>query len=145
MPLLIPVAKNKASETVTPTCSKGDRPFTCLGCAKPLVLRQGEKKRWHFAHHSKDNDECSAGGETYVHLAAKLLLVTHITRFQFVAKCGRLRHAVEKQYHGCTAVQEHLYDGVHPRTWPCCAPGSWRLSLRSWRRARPRENRWRPE
>lgn len=61
----------------------------------------------------KDNDECSAGGETYVHLAAKLLSVTHITRFDFAAKCGRLRHAVEKQYHGCTAAQEHRYDGVH--------------------------------
>ncbi|CAN0493787.1 unnamed protein product [Ectocarpus sp. 12 AP-2014] len=113
MPLLIPVAENKTGETVTPTCSKDDGPFTCLGCSKPLVLRQGEKNRWHFAHHAKDNDECSAGGETYIHLAAKLLLVTYITRFEFFAHCGSLRHVHERGYRGCTAVQEHRYDGVH--------------------------------
>lgn len=115
MPLLIPVAKDNLSQTVTPTCLKENGPFTCLGCAKPLVLRQGEKNRWHFAHHSKDNadDECSAGGETYIHLAAKLLLVTDIARFEFFADCDRLRHVYEKGYQGCTAVQEHRYDGIH--------------------------------
>lgn len=113
MPLLIPVAKNNTGETVTPTCSKDDGPFACLGCSNPLVLRQGEKNRWHFAHHAKDNDECSAGGETYIHLAAKLLLVTYITRFEFFAHCGSLRHVHERGYRGCTAVQEHRYDGVH--------------------------------
>lgn len=114
MPLLIPVAKDKKTgETVTPTCSKDDGPFTCLGCSKLLVLRQGEKNRWHFAHHSKDNDECSAGGETYIHLAAKLLLVSYITRFEFATKCDRRRHDHEKVYHGCTALQEQRYDGVH--------------------------------
>ncbi|CAN0421536.1 unnamed protein product, partial [Ectocarpus sp. 8 AP-2014] len=113
MSLLIPVAKNKTGETVTPTCNKEEGPFACLGCAKPLVLRQGERNQWHFAHHSNNDDECSAGGETYIHLAAKLLLVTYITRFEFASKCGRLRHDHEKQYQGCTAVQEYRYDGVH--------------------------------
>ena len=115
MPLLIPVARSKTGQTVTPTCSKENGPFTCLGCAKALVLRQGEKNRWHFAHHSKDDDdeECSAGGETYIHLAAKLLLVTDIARFEFFADCDRLRHVHEKGYQGCTAAQEHRYDGIH--------------------------------
>lgn len=113
MPLLIPVAKDKTGETVTPTCSKDDGPFTCLGCSKPLVLRQGEKNRWHFAHHSKDNEECSAGGESYIHKAAKLLLVNYITRFEFAAEYGRRQHMCEKVYHGCTAAQEQrLVRGV---------------------------------
>lgn len=112
MRLLIPVAKDKTGETVTPTCSKEDGPFTCLGCSRGLFLRQGDKNRWHFAHHSNDNDECSAGGESYNHLAAKLLLVRYITRFEFTIKCYRL-HIREEIYQGCTAVQEHRFDGVH--------------------------------
>lgn len=44
---------------------------------------------------------------------AKLLLVMYITRFEFFAHRGSLRHAHEKGYQGCTAVQEHRQDGVH--------------------------------
>lgn len=113
MPLLIPVEKDKAGETVTPTCSKEDGPFTCLGCSRRLILRQGETNRWHFAHTSKDNDECSAGGESYNHLAAKLLLVRCIGRFEFTRQCDSLLHDQDEIYQGCTAVQEHRFDGVH--------------------------------
>lgn len=114
MALLIPVAKDKAGETVTPTCSKDEGPFTCLGCSRGLFLRQGDKKRWHFAHHSKGNDECSAGGESQPLIAAKLLLaIRFIDRFEFTATCNRSKHQVQNIYEGCTAVQEHRFDGVH--------------------------------
>ena len=39
----------------------------CIGCGEPLVLRRGEKKRWHFAHRAKT----SCGGETYIHKVVK--------------------------------------------------------------------------
>ena len=39
----------------------------CIGCDEPLVLRRGEKKRWHFAHRA----ETSCGGETYIHKVVK--------------------------------------------------------------------------
>ena len=39
----------------------------CIGCGEPLILRRGEKKRWHFAHRA----ETSCGGETYIHKVVK--------------------------------------------------------------------------
>ena len=39
----------------------------CIGCDEPLILRRGEKKRWHFAHRA----ETSCGGETYIHKVVK--------------------------------------------------------------------------
>ena len=39
----------------------------CIGCGEPLILRRGEKKRWHFAHRAKT----SCGGETYIHKVVK--------------------------------------------------------------------------
>ena len=38
-----------------------------IGCDEPLILRRGEKKRWHFAHRA----ETSCGGETYIHKVVK--------------------------------------------------------------------------
>ncbi len=39
----------------------------CIGCGEPLILRRGEKKRWHFAHRAKT----SCGGESYIHKVVK--------------------------------------------------------------------------
>ena len=39
----------------------------CIECGEPLILRRGEKKRWHFAHRA----ETSCGGETYIHKVVK--------------------------------------------------------------------------
>ena len=39
----------------------------CIVCDKPLILRRGEKRRWHFAHRA----ETSCGGETYIHNVVK--------------------------------------------------------------------------
>ena len=39
----------------------------CIECSEPLILRRGEKKRWHFAHRAKT----SCGGETYIHKVVK--------------------------------------------------------------------------
>lgn len=113
MPLLIPVAKAKTGETVPPTCSKEDGPFTCLGCSKELTLKQGVINQWHFAHHADANSDCSAGGESYNHLAAKLILSKHIARFEFTQTCDKMKHKRDKVYGGCTAVQEYRFDGRH--------------------------------
>lgn len=40
---------------------------TCIGCDEPLILRRGEKNRWHFAHRAGT----SCGGETYIHKVVK--------------------------------------------------------------------------
>jgi hypothetical protein len=40
----------------------------CLECGNPLVARQGERNRDHFAHY---NENCAGGRETGIHLAAK--------------------------------------------------------------------------
>lgn len=45
----------------------------CPGCGAPLVARQGQLRRAHFAHHP-DYDACASGRETAVHRMAKQLL-----------------------------------------------------------------------
>ncbi|CAN0442629.1 unnamed protein product [Ectocarpus fasciculatus] len=145
MSLLIPVAKNKTGETVTPTSNKEDGPFACLGCAKPLVLRQGEKNQWHFAHHSNNNDECSAGGETYIHWRRSCCW-SRTSRGsslpQSVVACVTITKSNTKDARRCRSTATTAYT---PRMWPCFVTGIWKLSLGSWRRTRQRENRWHPE
>jgi len=47
--------------------------FTCPLCARELILKQGPKVIWHFAH--KPPTDCSAArGETIAHLNAKKLI-----------------------------------------------------------------------
>ena len=113
MNILIPVAKDKTGDTVTPTCSKEEGPFTCLGCSKRLILKQGEIKRWHFAHHVKDNTDCGAGGESYNHLAAKMILVKYMDKIKFVSNCKKGNHKNSRVYSGCTSEMEYRYDGKH--------------------------------
>ena len=58
-------------ELVTPDDTRLERGkgcgCVCVGCDEPLILRRGEKKRWHFAHRAKT----SCGGETYIHKVVK--------------------------------------------------------------------------
>lgn len=70
MPIHIPVAQTPSGELVVPCCSKTEAPFTCLECAHKLVLKQGKIKVAH-RHLSPD---CSGGGESALHTAAKLLI-----------------------------------------------------------------------
>lgn len=113
MTLLIPIAVDARDETVTPTCCKEQGPFKCIECSGKLILRQGDVNRWHFAHASAENNDCSAGGESYNHRAAKLILVQYITRFNFMQICHGGKHTYTRQYGGCTASEEFRYDGIH--------------------------------
>lgn len=116
MSLLVPVALNSIGETVTPTCSKDDGPFMCIDCKESVILKQGETNRWHFAHSNTGNAGntlCSAGGESYAHMAAKMLLVKYISRFRFTSKCRSGDHIYRHQYAKCTASPEYRYDGIH--------------------------------
>lgn len=113
MSLLIPIAMDSNGVTVTPTCNKDQGPFKCLGCSMDLTLRQGEKNRWHFAHVSVDRTGCSAGGESYIHRAAKLILVQYLHRFTFVQYCRDDKHQTTENYDGCSASDEFRYDDTH--------------------------------
>ena len=45
---------------------------TCPGCGEPLIAKKGKKRSHHFSH-SNDSD-CSAGYESSLHLAVKMIL-----------------------------------------------------------------------
>lgn len=47
----------------------------CPGCATPLVARQGEHRRPHFAHHA--GAECQYGAESAIHRMAKQIIADH--------------------------------------------------------------------
>ncbi|SEA87015.1 competence protein CoiA family protein [Variovorax sp. YR216] len=48
-------------------------PFFCAACQKPVTLKQGKQRIWHFAHRA--GSDCKTGFETAVHLFAKQILV----------------------------------------------------------------------
>lgn len=108
---MIPVALDRKGGAVIPSCSRDEGPFTCMGCSKSLVLKQGDKKVFHFAHKAFSST-CSGGGESAVHKAAKLILATYSARFTFSGGCKK-GHRVEKRYDRSTGVNEYRYDNLH--------------------------------
>lgn len=104
MTLSVPVALDRNGDTVLPICSKDQGPFKCIECSASLVVRQGEKNQWHFAHVSADDSGCcSGGGESMQHLAAKI---------NFVHTCsGEHKHG--RRYERCTSSPQTRYDGRH--------------------------------
>lgn len=73
------------------------RRYTCLECREPLILKQGQKLAWHYAHHSDSN--CSAKrlgySETLQHLLGKEYVKAFVERRDEVvvetrcARCGK--------------------------------------------------------
>lgn len=57
---------------VSKVTGRDDGPFTCPGCEARLVLREGQRKRRHFAHSAGEG--CGGGPESGLHLYAKELL-----------------------------------------------------------------------
>jgi hypothetical protein len=109
MPLHIPIARVPSGALVVPSCSKADGPFTCLECDGALVLKQGEIKVFHFAHHHLSSG-CSGGGESALHLAAKTLIERYCSRLNFKGTCVTGAHNLERQYPGSSARKEYRYD-----------------------------------
>lgn len=101
MALLVPIALDRNGNTVLPDCDKSEGPFECVECSESLLVRQGEKNQWHFAHAT---DSSCPGGESLKHLAAKLIVANYITKINLVKTCsGRLR-----QVHRTTAGGMHV-------------------------------------
>ncbi|MEM5371635.1 competence protein CoiA family protein [Paraburkholderia azotifigens] len=50
-------------------------PFRCAACQKPVTLKQGKVRAWHFSH--LPGSDCTKGFETALHLLAKQILVEH--------------------------------------------------------------------
>ncbi|CAM9091330.1 unnamed protein product [Laminaria digitata] len=105
MPLHIPTAQT------VPSCSKAEGPFTCLECSQNLVLKQGKIKVFHFAHRHLSPD-CSGGGESALHKAAKLLVEKYSSRLVFTGKCIAGKHSIARQYINGEPKQEHRYDAT---------------------------------
>lgn len=99
MPIDIPVAQTPSGKLVVPSCCKTEGPFTCLECAHKLVLKQG-KIQVTPRHLSPD---CSGGGESALHKAAKLLVEKYCSRLVFEGKCVTGTHEIARQYSGCEA------------------------------------------
>ena len=91
------------------SCSKAEGPFTCLECAQNLVLKQGKIKVFHFAHHHLSPD-CSGGGESAFHQAAKLLDEKYCSHFIFTGECASGKHSIARQYPDSSVQQEYRYD-----------------------------------
>lgn len=113
MSLLVPVARDQNGDTVLPSCNKAQGPFECIECEASLVVKQGDKIQWHFAHASSDASGCSGGGESLQHRAAKMIIARHISQIYFVNKCNEGEHKHVHRYEGCTASQEYRYDDRH--------------------------------
>ena len=63
---------------VDPQLAVRGKEYRCPGCRGNLIVRQGNKRRRHFAHKSADAGGC----ETYVHSTAKYLLQQVIQKTQ---------------------------------------------------------------
>lgn len=113
MALLVPVACDRNGVTVLPSCNKSQSPFTCIECEASLLVKQGEKSQWHFAHASSDASGCSGGGESLQHRAAKMIITEYITKINFVQVCSKGEHEHVRRYKCCKASQEFRYDGRH--------------------------------
>lgn len=67
----VPMAVDEAGAWVRAADAHPERAYRCPGCGAPLILRQGERRRAHFAH--RRGDGCSM--ESTLHRAAKRRLV----------------------------------------------------------------------
>lgn len=70
------IACDGQKEVVLAKNAKRGEPYFCPACHEPVVLKKGQLKLSHFAHHSGSHhcQESFSEGETYEHLLGKLLL-----------------------------------------------------------------------
>lgn len=69
-----------ASET-----DNSEGPFHCVECGDEMVLQQGMKYAWRFAHNATGGD--GGDGELYEHCYAKRLISSSIRRWTFTDNC----------------------------------------------------------
>lgn len=107
----IPLALDKNRGKVLPGEEiKDEGPFTCIECAMPVVLAQGNSS---FAHASGEDHDCPAG-ESLKTLAARMIIAKYITKIQLSTMCSKREHKLEKQYARCTASLDLRYVGHYP-------------------------------
>lgn len=58
--------------------------YTCIDCRQILIPKKGNKIRWHYAHHSKDN-YCT--GESWQHHFCKKFIVENKNRISMIIIC----------------------------------------------------------
>lgn len=64
---------------------------------------------FHFAHRHQSPD-CSGGGESALHRAAKLLVEKYCSRLVFRGSCITSEHHISQQYTNSVSQQEYRYD-----------------------------------
>ena len=67
---------------------KSDGPFRCVLCDDEMILRQGMKNAWLFAHKGAYAHD-TGGGESYIHCYAKCLISSNIQRWTFTDNCSK--------------------------------------------------------
>lgn len=74
--LTVPIGLDGDGNVVRPGHAVKGELYFCPVCGGSLVYRQGEKRIWHFAHHS--DGACTS--ETVLHKSAKLLIQSAVRR-----------------------------------------------------------------
>lgn len=114
MRLLITIAKLESGQVVAPLTARREHELYCVEREAGLNLRAGDINRWHFAHKACDSNgsttECSGGGESAKHKAAKIIIADNIGKFIFEQSCKSGKHSIRKQYTNCVAQQEATLD-----------------------------------
>ena len=91
--------------------------FQCLECGAALILRRGEVRVAHFAHHHEDGERKCGGGapESWQHLQAKDLIRDFLPQWRFIAQCPVCQCEEQAQsFTGCTVALEQKCDKYRP-------------------------------
>jgi len=62
---------NKNNQSVLAVDARRNSKYTCPGCGEAVILRHGQMRLSHFAHHAGSNCEVFSEGETKAHLEGK--------------------------------------------------------------------------
>lgn len=127
--------KNNATKSLEILASEHDqtkRPYprprdTCDDCHKPIVLRWGEERCFHWAHLSKGECKSVSIGESATHKLAKKKLIDFLRvggNLSFECRCSRCFRAYVDKVPKFTNMdirfeEEVKYDSTEISTMPC--------------------------
>lgn len=96
---------------VFPRDAKKGSSYTCPQCKENLIVRAGMKNRKHFAFHKNSQCLYTAGGESAMHLAAKLLLVELLQNGEII---HFQRHCISCDTSVQNTLQLEANETIHP-------------------------------
>jgi hypothetical protein len=75
--LFVPIGISELGEFISPQFAKKGDKYYCPSCKSELILKQGIKRIYHFAH----KIDCDCKGETNIHFTAKFKIMEIITNW----------------------------------------------------------------